>query len=102
VRKVWPVIVYTVLRLLFFLVPLGLMLLLPVFQDQWWIAVILAAMIGFSLSILVLGRQRGRVAEQLAARNERRRPGSRIDADVEDEAVDASDAPTPESPDSRA
>jgi hypothetical protein len=66
--KVPPVIVYSVLRLLAFLIPLGLMLLLPIFRQNWLIAVVFAALIGLSLSLLFLRQPRAAVAERLASR----------------------------------
>jgi hypothetical protein len=44
--------VYTVLRLLAFLVPFGLLMLLPIMQQYYWLAAIFAALIGLSLSML--------------------------------------------------
>lgn len=66
--KVPPVLVYSVLRLLAFLVPLGLMLLLPIFRQNWLIAVVFAALIGLSLSLLFLRQPRAAVAQGLAKR----------------------------------
>ena len=66
--KVPPVLVYSVLRLLAFLVPLGLMLLLPIFRENWLLAVVFAALIGLSLSLLLLRQPRADVAERLAER----------------------------------
>ncbi|MDF2493054.1 MAG: mechanosensitive ion channel protein MscS [Microbacterium sp.] len=69
--KARPAIVYSVLRILAFLVPFGILMLFPVFQDLYWLAAIFAALIGLSLSLLFLrrplaeatsglGRERGR------------------------------------------
>ena len=44
-------LVYTVLRLLAFVVPLGILLLFPVFQELPWLAAVFAALIGLSLSL---------------------------------------------------
>ncbi|WP_396641910.1 DUF4229 domain-containing protein [Microbacterium sp.] len=82
--KVPPVLVYSVLRLLAFLVPLGLMLLLPIFRQNWLIAVVFAALLGLSLSLLFLRQPRAAVAQGLA----KRRSDSRSlvpDEDAEDE-----------------
>jgi pilus assembly protein TadC len=78
--KVPPVLVYSVLRLLAFLVPLGLMLLLPIFRQNWLIAVVFAALIGLSLSLLFLRQPRAAVAEGIA----KRRSASRSQAPDED------------------
>tara|TARA_R110002020_G_scaffold35673_3_gene107475 strand:+ start:458 stop:736 length:279 start_codon:yes stop_codon:yes gene_type:complete len=82
--KVPPVLVYSVLRLLAFLVPLGLMLLLPIFRQNWLVAVVFAALIGLSLSLLFLRQPRAAVAQGLA----KRRSDSRAqvpDEDAEDD-----------------
>ena len=82
--KVPPVIVYSVLRLLAFLIPLGLMLLLPIFRQNWLIAVVFAALIGLSLSLLFLRQPRAAVAEGIAKRR------AAVRADIPDE--DAEDS----------
>lgn len=66
------VIVYSVLRLLAFLVPFGLMMLNPVLRDLYWLAAIFAALIGLSLSMLFLRRPLDGVTAGLAERRERR------------------------------
>lgn len=88
-------LVYTVLRLVAFLVPLGILLLFPVFQELPWLAAIFAALIGLSLSLLFLRRPldqvTGGLAERSAARqaeNRERRSAAEADADVEDAVVD--------------
>jgi len=87
-------LVYTVLRLLAFLVPLGVLLLFPVFQELPWLAAIFAALIGFSLSLLFLRRPLENVTGGLAERRAERaatgrRTGAETDADAEDAALDA-------------
>lgn len=58
-------VVYSLLRVLAFVVPLVvLFLLLP---GYWWVALIGAALIGFCVSYIFLAPQRDRVARQLAA-----------------------------------
>ncbi len=82
-----PLLVYTVLRLLAFLVPLALMLLfLPIFRQYWWIAVIFATLIGLSLSMIFLraplsAASRSIFEKRASARNEVR------DEHVEDAAT---------------
>jgi ABC-type siderophore export system fused ATPase/permease subunit len=87
-------LVYTVLRLLAFVVPLGILLLFPVFQELPWLAAVFAALIGLSLSLLFLRRPLDKVTGDLAERREarraaNRRTGAERDADVEDAVVDA-------------
>lgn len=87
-------LVYTVLRLLAFVVPLGILLLFPVFQELPWLAAVFAALIGLSLSLLFLRRPLDRVTGDLAERRATRRADDRRtaaerDADVEDAVVDA-------------
>ncbi|MDU0346806.1 DUF4229 domain-containing protein [Microbacterium sp. KSW2-29] len=91
-------LVYTVLRLLAFLVPLGILLLFPVFQELPWLAAIFAALIGFSLSLLFLRRPLEKVTGGLVERRAQRstptgrRSAADSDADVEDAVVDATRA----------
>ncbi len=82
--KVPPVLVYSVLRLLAFLVPLGLMLLLPIFRQNWLLAVVFAALIGLSLSLLFLRQPRAAVAQGIAQRRADVRTRAR-DEDAEDD-----------------
>ncbi|CAH0151386.1 DUF4229 domain-containing protein [Microbacterium sp. Bi128] len=86
-------LVYTVLRLLAFLVPLGVLLLFPIFRELPWLAAVFAALIGLSLSLLFLRRPLDQVTGDLADRREARRAANRrtaaeADADAEDAAVD--------------
>lgn len=86
-------LVYTALRLLAFLVPLGILLLFPVFQELPWLAAVFAALIGLSLSLLFLRRPLDQVTGGLAERRvaratEGRRSGAEADADAEDTVVD--------------
>lgn len=76
------VLVYTALRLLFFLVPLGLLLLLEIFREFWWLAAFFAMIIGLSLSLIFLRKPLSDVSSTLVARREAR---NRSDEDVEDE-----------------
>src|SRR5689334_22258922 len=88
-------LLYTVLRLLAFLVPFGLLMLLPVFQQLPWLAAVFAALIGLSLSLLFLRRPLTSVTSELAERRSRaRRSGAAVDADVEDAAADAASDPS--------
>lgn len=89
------VVVYTVLRLLAFLVPFGILMLLPFFRQTWWLialAALFAALIGLSLSILFLSKPRAAVSEGLATRRQSRdqsapkHTAAQDDADIEDAA----------------
>lgn len=80
------VIAYTLLRLAFFFVPLAILLVLPIFQDFWYLTVVFAALIGLSLSLVFLRGPRERLSRGL---DERRRPSAaRRDAEAEDAALD--------------
>jgi hypothetical protein len=86
--KARPAIVYSVLRLLAFLVPFGLMMLSPVLREYYWLAAIFAALIGLSLSLLFLRRPLAEATSGLPERRGRR-TGAENDADAEDAASDA-------------
>lgn len=75
---------YSVLRLLAFLVPLGVMWLFPIFREFWWLAALFAALIGMSISLLFLRAPLSDASRQIYARRNRNDP----DEDVEDRAVD--------------
>jgi hypothetical protein len=86
--KTRSAVLYSVLRLLAFLVPLGIMLLFPIFREMYWLALVFAALIGLSLSIIFLRRPLDDVAESLAERRAARKEktSAEQDADVEDAA----------------
>jgi Protein of unknown function (DUF4229) len=86
--RVRSALVFTVLRLLAFLVPFGIMMLFPILREYAWIAAIFAALIGLSLSLLFLRRPLDDLTADLAERRERRRQPV-TDEDVEDAATDA-------------
>lgn len=79
-------LVYSALRLLAFFVPFGLMMLIPILREYYWLSAIFAALIGLSLSLLFLRRPLDDVTTGLAARRTRRRSGADDDADAEDAA----------------
>lgn len=85
-------VVYSVLRLLFFLVPFGIMMLFPVMRELYWLAAIFAALIGLSLSLLLLRKPLDEVTGELAARRARAQQRASDEA-VEDAAADGSDSP---------
>ncbi|MDN3497426.1 DUF4229 domain-containing protein [Planococcus sp. APC 4015] len=83
--KARSVVVYSVLRLLAFLVPFGILMLFPLFREYYWLAAIFAALIGLSLSMLFLRRPLADVTAGLA---QRRRASETSDEAVEDAATD--------------
>ena len=74
---------YTLLRLLVFVVPLAVIYAL---SGNAILSAVIAAVIGFALSMILLNRQRGSVAERLSDRTSTRRVIS--DEAIEDEADD--------------
>lgn len=93
--RIGPAIVYSTLRLLAFAVPFGLMMLLPIFREFFWLAAIFAALIGLSLSVIFLRRPLDEATAGLPAASARgrRAPGAE-DAATEDAVVDAAAAAT--------
>ncbi|MBM7503264.1 DUF4229 domain-containing protein [Agromyces aurantiacus] len=79
---------YTLLRVLLFVAPLVVLLVAGVTP---WISVLVAALFGFSASLLFLRRQREQFASDLYAARHRETPVVREDDEVEDAAVDASE-----------
>ena len=49
-------LIYSVLRLLAFFVPFGIMMLFPIMREQYLLSAVFAALIGLSLSMLFLRR----------------------------------------------
>ncbi|QIG39744.1 DUF4229 domain-containing protein [Microbacterium sp. 4R-513] len=91
--KARSAILYTVLRLLAFLVPFGILMLFPVFRELYWLAAIFAALIGLSLSLLFLRRPLEEATSGLAERRERTRRRDAVrDEEAEDAAADAVDS----------
>jgi len=96
--KVPPLLAYSILRLLAFLVPLGIMwFFFPILREMWLLTVIFAALIGVSISVLFLRRPLSEVSESIHERRAGRAPEGREDADFEDGVGDAS-ASADESP----
>lgn len=56
-------VIYTVLRVLVFAIPFAVLYVIGL---DWWVAALLAAVIGFCLSYVLLRTQRDRVALRLA------------------------------------
>lgn len=89
-KKLPPLLVYTVLRLLAFLVPLAIMwFFFPIFRDFWWLAALFAALIGVSVSLLFL---RAPLSDASRDLHERRMSSTRLqdptDEDIEDASQD--------------
>lgn len=84
--KARSALVYSVLRLLAFLVPFGIFMLLPIFREYYWLAAIFAALIGLSLSMVFLRRPLDEVSTALAERRMAARD-ARSDEEVEDAPV---------------
>ena len=89
--KARSAVVYSVLRLLAFLVPFGILMLFPIFRELYWLAAIFAALIGLSLSLLFLRRPLTEVTTGLAERRTRTRD-TRSDEAVEDAAAAETEA----------
>jgi hypothetical protein len=95
--KARPAIVYSILRILAFLVPFGILMLFPVFQDLYWLAAIFAALIGLSLSLLFLRRPLAEATSNLGRTREPRRRARTADAEAEDAAAETAARPAPAS-----
>jgi hypothetical protein len=79
---------YTLLRVLLFAAPLVVLLVAGVTP---WIAVLVAALFGFSASLIFLRKQRERLAEDLYAARHREQPATTADDAAEDAAIDEAD-----------
>ena len=93
--KARSAIVYSVLRLLAFLVPFGILMLFPIMREYYWLAAIFAALIGLSLSILFLRKPLDDVTSGLAERRAQARAAA-SDEEAEDAAADAAAPATPD------
>lgn len=81
--KLPPLLVYTVLRLLAFIVPLAIMwLFFPIFREFWWLAALFSALIGMSISLLFLRAPLSNASRQIYEKRHR----ATSDEDVEDAA----------------
>lgn len=88
-KKTAPFLVYTVLRLLAFLVPLAILwFFFPIFREFWWLAAIFAALIGVSISLLFLRAPLTDASSRLHERRAGRVSGGQADAEAEDDAID--------------
>ncbi|WP_217181154.1 DUF4229 domain-containing protein [Streptomyces sp. AC495_CC817] len=85
-----PLLVYSVLRLLAFLVPLAILwFFFPIFREFWWLAAIFAALIGVSISMLFLRAPLTDASTRIHDRRRERTAGDQADADAEDGALDS-------------
>ena len=81
--KLPPLLVYTVLRLLAFAVPLAIMwLFFPIFREYWWLAALFAALIGMSISLLFLRAPLSNASREIYEKRNR----TNTDEDAEDAA----------------
>ncbi|GAB3595334.1 DUF4229 domain-containing protein [Microbacterium tumbae] len=93
-KKPPPLFVYSVLRLLAFVIPLAIMwLFFPILREYWWLTAIFAALIGASISFLFLRGPltdaSGAIHERRTARAEGRAYGTEAeDAAAEDAATE--------------
>lgn len=85
--RIRSALVYTVLRLLFFLVPFGIMMIFPILRERYWLAAIFAALIGLSLSILLLRKPLDDMTADLRRRRAAER-AARSDEAAEDASTD--------------
>lgn len=86
--KLPPLLVYTVLRLLAFIVPLAIMLLFfPIFQELWWLAALFAALIGVSVSLLFLRSPLSETSRGIHERREARKREIAEEEGIEDAAT---------------
>ena len=82
--KLPPLLVYTVLRLLAFVVPLAVLWMFPIFREYWWLAALFAMLIGLSISLLFLRAPLSRASREIYEK----RNQARADENVEDAATD--------------
>ncbi len=84
-------LVYSLLRVLAFLVPFAILMLFPIFQNLYWLAAIFAALIGLALSMLFLRRPLDDVTTGLAQRRAQRAAEAPDETVEDDLASDADD-----------
>lgn len=88
--KIPPLLVYSVLRLLAFVVPLAIMwLFFPILREYWWLTAIFAALIGMSISFLFLRKPLTDASTNIHERRSgQHRSTAAEDAAAEDAATD--------------
>lgn len=96
-----PLLVYSVLRLLAFLVPLGILwFFFPIFREYWLLAALFSALIGVSLSLLFLREPLSASSRKIHDRRAARETEIR-DEDIEDSIADHAQGATPQQPTDR-
>lgn len=84
--KLPPLLVYTVLRLLAFIVPLAIMwVFFPIFREYWWLAALFAMLIGLSISLLFLRAPLSRASREIYNKRNRIDPDQTIEDAASDE-----------------
>jgi divalent metal cation (Fe/Co/Zn/Cd) transporter len=86
--KVKPWVQYSIVRLVSFAIAFAVLMLVGV---EWWLAAIIAAVIGLCISYIFFGKLRDAVALDFAGRRASPRPDTDADAEAEDAEVAASD-----------
>jgi len=95
VKRIPSWLIYTVLRLLVFAIPLAILLVLGI---VWWASVIAAALIGLCLSYIFLSKPRNAVSSDLYEVRHREKPVPSEDDEVEDAVVDSAEAARTDAP----
>lgn len=81
---------YSVLRLLAFLVPLGILwFFFPIFREFWWLAALFAALIGISISLLFLRSPLSDASRAIYAKRAEKTGSAPADEDIEDAEASA-------------
>ncbi|KJL34515.1 DUF4229 domain-containing protein [Microbacterium azadirachtae] len=97
--KLPPLLVYSVLRLLAFLVPLGILwFFFPIFREFWWLAALFAALIGISISLLFLRSPLSDASRAIYAKRSSKVASTPSDEDIEDAEAPDSDGTDPRGP----
>ncbi len=90
---------YSVLRLLAFLVPLGILwFFFPIFREFWWLAALFAALIGISISLLFLRSPLSDASRAIYAKRSSKVASAPSDEDIEDAEAPDSDGTDPRGP----
>lgn len=83
---------YSVLRLLAFLVPLGILwFFFPIFREFWWLAALFAALIGISISLLFLRNPLSDASRAIYEKRSSKVASAPSDEDIEDAEAPAAD-----------
>jgi ABC-type siderophore export system fused ATPase/permease subunit len=98
--KLPPLLVYSVLRLLAFLVPLGILwFFFPIFREFWWLAALFAALIGISISLLFLRNPLSDASRAIYAKRSSKVASAPSDEDIEDAGAPAAEGTDQSGPD---